>query len=144
MLAYLTRLDSDGGYTATLVSAGAWQQRKKRQIVIIATDRPTVIIATDWPAEKWLFESLSTLLKNISPHIASFCSTQLGIDAYGLGGAWLTESLNTSQFTHEVAPAFLLVERILLEKIRHLIGYPVKEEDGGDGIFCPGGSISNM
>ena len=68
----------------------------------------------------------------------------LGIDAYGLGGAWLTESLNTNQFTHEVAPAFLLIERVLLDKIRHLIGYPVKEEDGGDGIFCPGGSISNM
>merc|ERR1719259_652199 len=56
----------------------------------------------------------------------------------------LTESLNTNQFTHEVAPVFLLLERVLLEKIRHLVGYPVKEEHGGDGIFCPGGSISNM
>ncbi|XP_044256502.1 acidic amino acid decarboxylase GADL1 isoform X1 [Tribolium madens] len=62
-----------------------------------------------------------------------------GTDLYGLGATWLAESLNTNQHTFEVAPVFSIIELKILEEVKKLIGY--KE---GDGIFSPGGSISNM
>lgn len=61
------------------------------------------------------------------------------MDPYGLAGSWLTEALNTSQYTFEVAPVFTLIEDSVITKALNLIGF-----ENGDGIFCPGGSISNM
>ncbi|KAK3083974.1 hypothetical protein FSP39_006153 [Pinctada imbricata] len=62
-----------------------------------------------------------------------------GLDEYGMGGAWLTETLNASVYTYEVSPVFTLIERKVLRKMMDYIGY-----EDGDAIFCPGGSISNM
>ncbi|KAG8452694.1 hypothetical protein GDO86_004470 [Hymenochirus boettgeri] len=62
-----------------------------------------------------------------------------GLDQYALTGRLLTETLNTSQYTYEVAPVFVLMEEEILKTLRHFIGWT-----SGDGIFCPGGSISNM
>ena len=42
-------------------------------------------------------------------------------------------------YTYEMAPVFSLMEGEILGKMRSLIGW-----EGGDGIFSPGGSISNM
>lgn len=42
-------------------------------------------------------------------------------------------------FTYEVAPVFVLVEAEVLRGLRRLVGWTK-----GDGIFCPGGSTSNM
>uniref|UniRef100_A0A8C5DFV3 Glutamate decarboxylase like 1 n=1 Tax=Gouania willdenowi TaxID=441366 RepID=A0A8C5DFV3_GOUWI len=44
------------------------------------------------------------------------------------------------RYTYEVAPVFTLVENAVLRKMMELIGW----EEGGDGIFCAGGSMSNM
>lgn len=65
-----------------------------------------------------------------------------GVDNYGLAGAWMTESLNTSQYTYEVAPVFMLIEREVLDKALSLANYPLYPD--GDGVLCPGGSIANM
>uniref|UniRef100_A0A8D0AYI5 Cysteine sulfinic acid decarboxylase n=1 Tax=Salvator merianae TaxID=96440 RepID=A0A8D0AYI5_SALMN len=62
-----------------------------------------------------------------------------GLDPHALAGRMITEMLNTSQYTYEIAPVFVLMEEVVLKKLRELIGW--KE---GDGTFCPGGSISNM
>lgn len=62
-----------------------------------------------------------------------------GFNAHGLGGAWLTEAINASQYTYEVAPVFTLMEKAVLGEMLKLIGFP-----DGDAIFCPGGSLSNM
>ncbi|XP_014680984.1 PREDICTED: cysteine sulfinic acid decarboxylase-like [Priapulus caudatus] len=62
-----------------------------------------------------------------------------GLDQYALAGTWITEALNTSQYTFEVAPVFTMTEHVVIQKMLGLIGFPE-----GDGIFCPGGSISNM
>ncbi|XP_071541227.1 cysteine sulfinic acid decarboxylase-like isoform X2 [Panulirus ornatus] len=62
-----------------------------------------------------------------------------GIDEVALTGAWMTEALNTSQYTFEVAPVFMLVEHYVLSLLVRLYGWP-----DGDGIFAPGGSVSNM
>ncbi|TSL61204.1 Cysteine sulfinic acid decarboxylase [Bagarius yarrelli] len=62
-----------------------------------------------------------------------------GVDYHALTGRLLTETLNTSQYTYEVAPVFVLMEEVILRSMRSLVGW-----SEGDGIFCPGGSISNM
>ncbi|XP_063880876.1 cysteine sulfinic acid decarboxylase-like isoform X2 [Scylla paramamosain] len=62
-----------------------------------------------------------------------------GIDEVALTGAWLTEALNTNSYTFEVAPVFMLVEHRVIEHLVGLLGW-----SEGDGIFAPGGSISNM
>ncbi|XP_312520.5 cysteine sulfinic acid decarboxylase [Anopheles gambiae] len=62
-----------------------------------------------------------------------------GVDPYGLTGSWLTEALNTSQYTFEVGPTFTLIEDAVIDKCLRLF-----EFGEGDGILCPGGSMSNM
>ncbi|KAL4713593.1 hypothetical protein ACJJTC_005078 [Scirpophaga incertulas] len=62
------------------------------------------------------------------------------VDPYGLIGQWLTDALNPSVYTFEVAPVFTLMEEEVLRAMRTLVGW----RDGeGDGIFCPGGSVAN-
>ncbi|XP_010217836.1 PREDICTED: cysteine sulfinic acid decarboxylase-like, partial [Tinamus guttatus] len=62
-----------------------------------------------------------------------------GLDHHALVGRMITETLNTSQYTYEIAPVFVLMEEVVLAKLRELLGW-----SGGDGIFAPGGSVSNM
>ncbi|XP_076022626.1 cysteine sulfinic acid decarboxylase [Genypterus blacodes] len=62
-----------------------------------------------------------------------------GVDYHSLAARFLTETLNTNLFTYEVAPVFVLMETEVLRKLRLLVGWAE-----GDGIFCPGGSTSNM
>nr|XP_009686211.1 PREDICTED: cysteine sulfinic acid decarboxylase [Struthio camelus australis] len=62
-----------------------------------------------------------------------------GLDHHALVGRMITEALNTSQYTYEIAPVFVLMEEVVLAKLRELVGW-----SSGDGIFSPGGSISNM
>lgn len=42
-------------------------------------------------------------------------------------------------FTYEVAPVFVLMELEVLRGLRQMVGWTQ-----GDGLFCPGGSTSNM
>ncbi|XP_015705779.2 glutamate decarboxylase 1-like, partial [Coturnix japonica] len=49
--------------------------------------------------------------------------------------------LCSHRFTYEIAPVFVLMEQITLRKMREIIGWSNKD---GDGIFSPGGAISNM
>lgn len=60
------------------------------------------------------------------------------MDPYGLIGQWLGDALNPSVYTYEVSPVFTLMEEEVLAEMRHIVGF-----SDGDGIFCPGGSISN-
>ncbi|NWI04602.1 CSAD decarboxylase, partial [Tichodroma muraria] len=62
-----------------------------------------------------------------------------GLDHHALAGRFLTETLNTSPYTYEVAPVLVLMEEQVLAKLRELVGW-----SSGDGIFAPGGSMSNM
>jgi len=56
-----------------------------------------------------------------------------------IAGEILTGVTNASMYTFEVAPVFLMMEKIMLNKMIEKIGW-----ESGDGIFCPGGSISNF
>jgi len=60
------------------------------------------------------------------------------LDPYGLLGQWLTDALNPSVYTYEVSPVFSLMEEDVLREMRAVIGW-----QGGEGLFCPGGSMAN-
>eukprot|EP00062_Callorhinchus_milii_P024041 gi/632983525/ref/XP_007908690.1/ PREDICTED: cysteine sulfinic acid decarboxylase isoform X1 [Callorhinchus milii] len=62
-----------------------------------------------------------------------------GLDYHALVGRFITETLNTSQYTYEISPVFVLMEDVVLKKLRELIGWMT-----GDGIFCPGKSCPWM
>ncbi|OXB77974.1 UNVERIFIED_CONTAM: hypothetical protein H355_009545 [Colinus virginianus] len=74
-------------------------------------------------------------------HPRFFNQLSTGLDMIGLAGEWLTSTANTNMFTYEIAPVFVLMEQITLRKMREIIGWSNKD---GDGIFSPGGAISNM
>ncbi|XP_072389098.1 cysteine sulfinic acid decarboxylase-like [Diabrotica undecimpunctata] len=61
-----------------------------------------------------------------------------GLDPYGLAAQWLTDSLNASVYTYEVAPVFTLMEKHVIKEVSRMIG-----PQWGDGLFCPGGSFAN-
>lgn len=50
-----------------------------------------------------------------------------------MAGEWLTATANTNMFTYEIAPVFILMESVVLAKMREIIGWK-----GGDSIFAPG------
>lgn len=60
------------------------------------------------------------------------------LDPYGLAGQWLTDVLNASLYTYEVAPVFSLMENYVIKEMCRMIG-----TEWGDGLFCPGGSTAN-
>ncbi|OXB68149.1 hypothetical protein ASZ78_008667 [Callipepla squamata] len=74
-----------------------------------------------------------------SDHPRFFNQLYAGIDYYSLVARFITEALNPSVYTYEVSPVFLLVEEAVIKKMIEFIGW-----EEGDGIFNPGGSVSNM
>ncbi|XP_015181211.1 PREDICTED: acidic amino acid decarboxylase GADL1 [Polistes dominula] len=93
-------------------------------------------------------EAMDTVIRKIIKYSVKTFSPNFhnqlfaGVDKYGMVGAWLTEILNTSQYTYEVGPVFTLIEQEIINECLKLVGYPLMPD--ADGIFCPGGSISNM
>uniref|UniRef100_A0A673ZR02 Glutamate decarboxylase like 1 n=1 Tax=Salmo trutta TaxID=8032 RepID=A0A673ZR02_SALTR len=67
-------------------------------------------------------------------HPLFFNQLYAGMDPYSLVGRFITEAINPSLYTYEVAPVFLLTEEAVLKKMIEIIGW----QDGGDGIFSPG------
>ena len=61
-------------------------------------------------------------------------------DPVGLLGDWLVSLLNTNVHAYEASPVLTLVEIELIKTLAKTIGYP----SDSDGVFCPGGSYSNM
>ncbi|MBN3325925.1 GADL1 decarboxylase, partial [Atractosteus spatula] len=73
-------------------------------------------------------------------HPRFFNQLYAGLDPYSLVGRFITEALNPSVYTYEVSPVFVLIEESVLKKMIEFVGW----EEGGDGMFSPGGSVSNM
>jgi len=62
-----------------------------------------------------------------------------GFDPAALVGDLYASALNTSMYTYEVAPVATLMELELIDRMNALVGF-----DGGEGIFCTGGSNANL
>ncbi|XP_070831175.1 glutamate decarboxylase 1 [Chaetodon trifascialis] len=92
--------------------------------------------------EQLLVDCRDTLKYGVSTaHPRFFNQLSAGLDVIGLAGEWLTSTANTNMFTYEVSPVFILMEEVLLRKMQSIVGW---SDDEGDGIFCPGGTISNL
>lgn len=52
---------------------------------------------------------------------------------------YIRQWLSPNRYTFEVAPVFTLMENEVIQAFCKLFGF-----ENGDGIFSPGGSISNM
>lgn len=74
-------------------------------------------------------------------HPRFFNQLSQGLDIVSLAGEWVTAVTNTNMFTYEVAPVYSCIERVLLNKMQSIIGWNTED---ADGLFNPGGSISNM
>uniref|UniRef100_A0A4W6EZB2 Glutamate decarboxylase like 1 n=1 Tax=Lates calcarifer TaxID=8187 RepID=A0A4W6EZB2_LATCA len=73
-------------------------------------------------------------------HPRFFNQLYAGMEPYSMVASFITEALKPSLYTYEVAPVFTLIEDAVLRKMMEMIGW----EEGGDGIFNAGGSMSNM
>ena len=76
-------------------------------------------------------------VKTGHPHF--FNQLSQGLDIVSMAGEWLAATANANMFTYEIAPVFIMMEHIVLLKMREIIGW-----SQGDSILAPGGSISNM
>ncbi|XP_045508207.1 glutamate decarboxylase isoform X1 [Colias croceus] len=81
--------------------------------------------------------TLKHQVKTGHPHF--FNQLSCGLDIISLAGEWLTAAANTNMFTYEIAPVFILMENVVLQKMRNMIGWK-----SGDSILAPGGSVSNL
>lgn len=72
-------------------------------------------------------------------HPYFFNQLSTGLDVVSMAGEWLTATANTNMFTYEIAPVFILMEQVVMTKMREIIGW-----SSGDSILAPGGSISNL
>eukprot|EP00064_Thunnus_orientalis_P004386 superscaffoldBa00000396_g4397 len=92
--------------------------------------------------EQILVDCRDTLKYGVNTgHPRFFNQLSSGLDVIGVAGEWLTSTANTNMFTYEVSPVFILMEEVLLRKMQSIVGW---SDDKGDGIFCPGGTISNL
>uniref|UniRef100_A0AAR2J940 Glutamate decarboxylase 1a n=1 Tax=Pygocentrus nattereri TaxID=42514 RepID=A0AAR2J940_PYGNA len=92
--------------------------------------------------EQLLVDCQDTLKYGVkTAHPCFFNQLSTGLDIIGLAGEWVTSTANTNIFTYEIAPVFILMEDIIFKKMHSIIGWSEKE---GDGIFCPGGTMSNL
>ena len=82
-------------------------------------------------------ETLKYCVKTGHPRFLNQLST--GLDVVGIAGEMLTAVANTNMFTYEVAPVFTLVEETVIQKMLSYTGW-----SEGEGIFAPGGAISNL
>uniref|UniRef100_A0A669BLT3 Acidic amino acid decarboxylase GADL1 n=1 Tax=Oreochromis niloticus TaxID=8128 RepID=A0A669BLT3_ORENI len=73
-------------------------------------------------------------------HPRFFNQLYAGMEPYSMVASFIAEAVKTNLYTYEVAPVFTLMEDAVLRKMIKVIGW----EEGGDGIFNPGGSLSNM
>jgi glutamate decarboxylase len=72
-------------------------------------------------------------------HARYFNQLWAGVDTSALMGQWIAATTNTSMFTYEVAPVYLVMEHYVLQKLLSYAGFT-----NGDGLTFPGGSMSNM
>lgn len=62
-----------------------------------------------------------------------------GCDQAAVLGEWVTALINTSMYTYEAAPVATLMELEIIRRLNAKVGF-----HDGEGVFAPGGSISNL
>lgn len=94
------------------------------------------------PADSLLAGVSTTLRYSVrTGHPGFFNQLYARADSVGIAANWLAVAANTNVHTYEVAPVFTAVEVEVLSKLARCIGG--RYADCHDGLFAPGGSISN-
>lgn len=78
-------------------------------------------------------------ISQFAGHPRFFNQLSTGLDLVSMAGEWLTATANTNMFTYEIAPVFILMESVVLAKMREIIGW-----DTGDSILAPGMLIGTI
>lgn len=91
-----------------------------------------------------LLSGVSTALRYSvrTGHPGFFNQLYARADPVSIAADWLAVAANTNVHTYEVAPVFTTVEVEVLSKLARCIGGAFAQEH--DGLFAPGGSISNV
>eukprot|EP00939_MAST-03C_sp_MAST-3C-sp1_P003539 g3539.t1 len=63
-------------------------------------------------------------------------------DPVGIAADWVSVATNTNCHTYEVAPVYTMMENEMLKKVASVVGGAFAQHH--DGLFVPGGSISNL
>lgn len=72
-------------------------------------------------------------------HVHFFNQLFAGFDVPSILADFVTAALNTTSYTYEIGPVTTLIEKKLIQRLLQLVGF-----ENGDGVFAPGGSISNL
>ncbi|KAL1237528.1 Glutamate decarboxylase [Trichinella spiralis] len=98
---------------------------------------------TNNPNTKKVIEDCKEVLKYQvrTGHPRFFNQLSTGLDLISMIGEWLTATVNTNMFTYEISPVFVLMEKEIIETMCEIVGWPPGKRDG---IFSPGGAISNL
>lgn len=75
-------------------------------------------------------------MKTGHPHF--FNQMYGGSDPYGFAANIIVDALNTNGHTFEVAPAFSVAEKVVIDRMLSLLDFH------GEGTFCPGGSYCGL
>ena len=102
-------------------------------------------LSLELPAEGKALSALKTDIAQYltyavkTAHPAYFNQLWGGFNAACFMGDMLTSAANTSMYTYEVAPVATLIEKTLIAKMGHLVGFSAPE-----GQFTTGGSNGNL
>uniref|UniRef100_A0A8C6XVF5 Cysteine sulfinic acid decarboxylase n=1 Tax=Naja naja TaxID=35670 RepID=A0A8C6XVF5_NAJNA len=76
------------------------------------------------PHERLLERCRDVIRYSVKTCHPRFCNQLFsGLDPHALAGRMITEMLNTSQYTYEIAPVFVLMEEVVLKKLQKLVGW---------------------
>jgi len=98
------------------------------------------------PEKSFSEESFEQLLADVIEYTPNAWSPEFlnylysSPDPIGLIGDWLVSLVNSNVHAYEASPVFALAEMEVIKALAKIVGYGTDS----DGIFCPGGSYSNM
>lgn len=107
---------------------------------------PLEFESSGWSSTQ-LREAVSLVLDTSAKTSSPLFLNQLyaGVDPIALAGEWMSATLNSNVHTFEVSPTLTEIEKSCLEKIaRCWLNDDGEESPAHDGLFVPGGSISNL
>ncbi|KAG8129600.1 putative Cysteine sulfinic acid decarboxylase-like protein [Naja naja] len=80
------------------------------------------------PHERLLERCRDVIRYSVKTCHPRFCNQLFsGLDPHALAGRMITEMLNTSQYTYEIAPVFVLMEEVVLKKLQKLCHYSIQK-----------------
>jgi len=119
--------------------------RKEKIVDFVKPEELQKKIDFSLPDEKESLEEINKYVDQIlkysvkTAHPRYFNQLWAGVDTHSMLGEWITAATNTSLYTYEVAPVYILMENYVSEKLLNYAGF-----NNGESQFFPGGSLCNI